>query len=73
MPLRRYVVEFVVSPDSLTWLVKDGAEVLSRHCRKRDAVRTAARVARANAPSILTIHRMDGTFEGERRYGSSVR
>ncbi|ASR33829.1 hypothetical protein BAY61_01185 [Prauserella marina] len=64
-----FSVQFVFSPDSLTWLVKRDDEVLSRHCRKREAVSEAARVARADIPSVLVISRMDGTLEGERRYG----
>ncbi|MBK1784337.1 DUF2188 domain-containing protein [Prauserella cavernicola] len=68
---KRFQVEFHFSPDSLTWqVVHDGLE-LSRHCRKRDAVAEAARVARTNAPSVLVIGRMDGTLERERRYGGA--
>lgn len=66
---RRYRVRFRVSPDSLTWQVRQGEEVLSRHCRKRDAVREAARHARSNSPSALVVERMDGTVECQRRYG----
>ncbi|PRX45359.1 uncharacterized protein DUF2188 [Prauserella shujinwangii] len=69
MVRKRYVVRFRVSPDSLTWLVECEGEVLSRHCRKRDAVREAAGRARTTRPSVLVIHRIDGTRSGERRYG----
>lgn len=69
MSCRRYVVRFVASPDSLTWLVEHEGGVLSRHVRKRDAVREAAARARARAPSELVIHRLDGTTESERGYG----
>lgn len=64
----RYSVVFRFSPDSLTWLVKCGDDVLSRHCRKRDAVDEAARRAREGAPSVVTVERMDGTVQAQRRY-----
>ncbi|PXY34966.1 MULTISPECIES: DUF2188 domain-containing protein [Prauserella] len=69
MTRKLFQVRFRFSPDSLTWLVVHEQLVLSRHCRKRDAVTEAARVARANPPSALVIERMDGTVERERRYG----
>ncbi|WP_197319393.1 DUF2188 domain-containing protein [Saccharomonospora sp. NB11] len=64
-----YTVVFRFSPDSLTWLVSRRRTVLSRHCRKRDAVREAARLARACGHAELTVERMDGTVEWIRRYG----
>lgn len=65
---KRYLVRFRVSPDSLTWHIICAGEVLSRYCRKRDAVKEAAVRARQNSPSVLVIERMDGTVEHERRY-----
>nr|WP_199431115.1 DUF2188 domain-containing protein [Qaidamihabitans albus] len=70
---RRYLVRFLVSPDSLTWLVEHEGHLLSRHCRKRDAVREGARQARTGAPSILVVERMDGTRQSARRYGREPR
>ncbi|WP_019818615.1 DUF2188 domain-containing protein [Saccharomonospora saliphila] len=64
----RYRVVFRFSPDSLTWLVERGDEVLSRWCRRHDAVREAARCAREGAPSTLTVERVDGTVQQRRRY-----
>ncbi|WP_007023632.1 DUF2188 domain-containing protein [Saccharomonospora iraqiensis] len=60
----RYSVVFRFSPDSLTWLVRREGAVLSRWCRKRDAVAEAARLARGDAPSTLTIGGMDGDDPG---------
>ncbi|MFC4005023.1 DUF2188 domain-containing protein [Prauserella oleivorans] len=68
----RFLVQFRFSPDSLTWLVVRDGSVLSRHCRKRDAVRIAAGHARRHAPSTLVIERMDGTEQARRRYGRPV-
>lgn len=65
-----YLVRFSVSPDSLTWYVVCAEAVLSRHCRKRDAVAEGARRARQGAPSVLLIERMDGSVEGVRNYQS---
>lgn len=67
--MHRFVVHFRFSPDSLTWLVVRDGRVLSRHCRKRDAVLVAAEHARGHAPSTLVIERMDGTEQARRRYG----
>ncbi|MFF5991430.1 DUF2188 domain-containing protein [Prauserella flavalba] len=73
MTRKLFQVRFRFSPDSLTWLVIHDELVLSRYCRKRDAVAQAARVARANPPSVLVVERMDGTVERERRYGGTPR
>jgi hypothetical protein len=41
---------------------------LSTHEVKDDAVAEGQRVAKANAPSQLVVHRKDGTFEYEYTY-----
>lgn len=64
-----YSVIFVFSADSLTWQVRRGETVLERYCRKRDAVRGAARLARGDGRARVRIERMDGTVECLRRYG----
>ncbi|CAM2988558.1 DUF2188 domain-containing protein [Saccharomonospora xinjiangensis] len=70
-----YSVVFRFSPDSLTWLVSREGIVLSRFCRKRDAVREAARLARGSGgegPTVVTVERMDGTVQCVRRYGRTA-
>ncbi|EHK84825.1 hypothetical protein SZMC14600_17645 [Saccharomonospora azurea SZMC 14600] len=67
-----YSVVFRFSPDSLTWLVSRERTVVSRYCRKRDAVREATRLARAATRAELTVERMDGTVEWVRHYGPST-
>ncbi len=64
-----FSVVFRFSPDSLTWLVSRDETVLSRHCRKRDAVREAARLARADGHAVVRVERMDGTVQCRHRYG----
>ncbi|ACU95258.1 DUF2188 domain-containing protein [Saccharomonospora viridis] len=66
-----FSVVFRFSPDSLTWVVSRGKKVLSRHCRKRDAVREAARLARADGRAEVRVERMDGTIQCRHRYGLS--
>lgn len=68
----RYLVRFQVRADSLTWLVIREGETLRRYCRKRDAIRRAAGLARAERPAELVIERMDGTPQATRRYGLGV-
>ncbi len=67
-----YSVVFRFSPDSLTWLVSRGPIALSRHCRKRDAVREAARLARASGRAKLTVERVDGSVQCVRHYGRTI-
>ncbi|UQS22039.1 DUF2188 domain-containing protein [Amycolatopsis thermalba] len=59
-----------VSPMLGSWDVKRGAAVLSHHERKREAVRAAAKLARADRPSVLRIQRRDGSIESRRLYGN---
>ncbi|OQO90864.1 hypothetical protein B1813_15180 [Saccharomonospora piscinae] len=66
-------VVFEFSPDSLTWLVGRGDVVLSRHCRKHDAVREAAGRARAHRDAVVRVERMDGTVQCRHRYGRARR
>jgi ketosteroid isomerase-like protein len=67
-----FSVVFRFSPDSLTWVVSRGKKVLSRHCRKRDAVREAARLARASGRAKLTVERVDGSVQCVRHYGRTI-
>lgn len=59
-----------VVPASGNWAVKHNGNTLSTHVLKSTAVDAGVKVARANAPSQLFIHRADGTIEDERTYGS---
>lgn len=58
-----------VVPHSGDWAVKHAGNVLSTHILKQAAVDAGVKVARANQPSQLVIHRADGTIEDERTYG----
>lgn len=58
-----------VVPDRDNWNVTHEAAVLSRHYLKSEAIEAGKKVARANMPSQLVIHRADGTFETEYTYG----
>lgn len=42
----------------------------SSHEKKDDAVEAAKKVAKANMPSQIVVHKMDGTFEYENTYGN---
>ncbi|HVV09191.1 DUF2188 domain-containing protein [Amycolatopsis sp.] len=57
-----------VSPLCGNWDVRRGGRVLSHHCRKREAVEAAARLARADRPSVVRIQRRDGSIESTRMY-----
>ena len=62
-------VVYDVLPDGRRWkLSEQGNGVRSLHSTKDQAINTAMRVARRNAPSQLRIHKLDGTVESERRY-----
>jgi hypothetical protein len=52
------------------WDVLRGEQVISHHERKRDAVAAAARLARADRPSVLKIRRRDGAIQSRRLYGN---
>ncbi|HVW41947.1 MAG TPA: DUF2188 domain-containing protein [Amycolatopsis sp.] len=58
-----------VSPLLGNWDVRRADKVLSHHERKREAVNAAARLARADRPSLLKIQRRDGSVESRRVYG----
>ncbi|MTD58469.1 DUF2188 domain-containing protein [Amycolatopsis pithecellobii] len=58
-----------VSPLFGSWDVRRTDRVLSHHGRKREAVCTAARLARGDRPSVLKILRRDGSVESRRVYG----
>lgn len=58
-----------VVPNAGRWQVRLERERLSDHDFKFVAVEEGQRVARANQPSMLTIHNADGTIEKEYTYG----
>lgn len=58
-----------VSPAGTSWKVTHLGSTLSNHSIKQDAIDAGVKVARANVPSQLIIHRADGTIEDERTYG----
>lgn len=64
--------EYSVSPIVGDWDVRLRDRVLSHHGCKRDAVKAAAKLARAHRPSALVIRRCDGSVEARRFYGSSA-
>ena len=51
-----------------TWHVRHAGSTLSRHVIKSDAVEAGQKVAKANRPSQLVVHRQDGTIEYEYTY-----
>ncbi|NKQ58168.1 DUF2188 domain-containing protein [Amycolatopsis sp. K13G38] len=57
-----------VAPLCGSWDVRRAGKVLSHHERKREAVAAAARLARADRPSLLQIQRRDGSIESRRVY-----
>jgi hypothetical protein len=59
-----------VVPSGSSWQVKHVGQVLSTHVLKTQAVDAGTRVAKANAPSQLVVHRQDGTIEYEHTYGN---
>lgn len=58
-----------VVPASGDWQVKHQGAVLSTHRTKDVAVEAGRRVAKANQPSQLVVHKSDGTIETEYTYG----
>ncbi len=58
-----------VVPAGAKWEVKHNGAVLSDWHLKTSAIDSGVRVAKANQPSQLLIHRVDGTIEDERTYG----
>jgi hypothetical protein len=65
MARKRYDIVFT----NQTWHVTHARTTLSSHSAKPTAVDAGVRVAKANQPSQLVIHRADGTIEDERTYG----
>ncbi len=61
-----YRVQYVNS----AWAVRHEGVSLSIYVRKEEAVSAGQKVAKANAPSQLVVHRMDGTIEYEYTYGN---
>lgn len=59
-----------VVPDSGNWQVKHNGQVLSSHYYKESAIESGRRIAKANMPSQLVVHKADGTIEYEYTYGS---
>ena len=57
-----------VVPSGARWQVKHEGEVLSYHATKDMAVEAGRKVAKANAPSQLVVHKLDGTFDYEYTY-----
>jgi hypothetical protein len=50
------------------WHVRHEGSTLSTHVVKADAVNAGQKVAKANRPSQLVVHRKDGTIEYEYTY-----
>ena len=59
-----------VVPNGTNWQVKHNGQVLSNHTLKANAIDAGRRVAIANQPSQLVVHRADGTIETEYTYGN---
>lgn len=61
---RIYRVQYI----SQRWCVRHEGSTLSTHVTKGTAVSAGQKVAKANTPSQLVVHRMDGTIEYEYTY-----
>lgn len=59
-----------VLPNGTQWQVKHEGRVLSNHYTKPPAVEAGRRVALANQPSQLVVHKADGQIEFEWTYGN---
>lgn len=66
MPTRKV---FRVQYISQRWCVRHEQRTLSTHVTKDTAVTEGTKVAKANQPSQLVVHKMDGTIEFEYTYG----
>lgn len=64
MARKVYRVQFI----SERWCVRHEGATLSSHVLKSDAVSSGQKVAKANRPSQLVVHRKDGTIEFEYTY-----
>ncbi|MET7499563.1 DUF2188 domain-containing protein [Streptomyces microflavus] len=58
-----------VVPNGSVWQLRREQASLSNHSIKADAVDAGRRVAKANQPSQLIVHKADGTIEAEYTYG----
>jgi hypothetical protein len=58
-----------VLPDAGNWKVTLNGVRQAAYPNKPPAIDHGVRVAKANQPSSLRIHRADGTIEDERTYG----
>ena len=58
---RVYRVQYISS----TWCVRHELRTLSTHVTKAAAVTEGTKVAKANTPSQLVVHKTDGTIEYE--------
>lgn len=58
-----------VVPDGSIWQLRRERETLSKHTFKYQAIEAGQSIARANPPSMLIIHKADGTIETEWTYG----
>lgn len=65
MPRKVYRVQYIND----RWHVRYEGSTLSTHVVKSDAVSAGQKVAKANQPSQLVVHRQDGTIEYEYTYG----
>jgi hypothetical protein len=61
-----YRVQYIES----RWCVRHNSTSLSIHVTKDAAVTAGQKVAKANQPSQLVVHKMDGTIEYEYTYGN---
>jgi hypothetical protein len=58
-----------VIPEGALWAVQFGGSVVGRWRVKDNAVRRARSLAASDEPSMVTIHRPDGSIEREWRFG----
>ena len=56
-------------PSGSAWHLKHNGAVISNHTNKAPAVSAGQTKAKANMPSQLVVHRVDGTIELEWTYG----
>ncbi len=59
-----------VVPATGKWQIKKDGLILSNHVLKSEAIDTGRKLAIANQPSQLVVHKADGTIETEWTYGS---
>lgn len=61
---------FRIVPNGSMWSIKYNGDVQSSHQLKSLAIESGRRLAIANQPSQLVIHKSDGTIETEYTYGN---